>query len=402
LEMAVDVHQCILDYFASRRLEINLDKSGSMLVTNQRPHALQWPADLPPRVMSYKYLGCIIDSKLLFRQWCDSIIKSIRLRVSLIKRLAVTKRLSRHQVETLYRAVVRGKLNYAASIWSRSQHAHRVLQAEISGQRVCFGALPRTPLVRIQRESRLADYESLILRADLRLFRAITTRPLLSSLRDSMDSFRDPLNDSFEHTTLYSIGHLPYLHGFLTDDFSERDILEKFPRPPLRPCRRSYRNEVILARFRMTVLPTRFWAHQQRLLRPENERSRIARCRHCSNRPEYISHLLFSCKALDYSMFPRDKFDHEYALSNALYGQSADETFQLENQVLLFVHSNNLFRFDHLTDSTNASKRRLPSISPARSQPAKKARRLRKRKKSDSDSEQRAPKGRHSKRQKPS
>jgi hypothetical protein len=229
------------------------------------------------------------------------------------------------------------------------------------------------------------DYETLIVRADLRLYRAIQTRPLLSSLRDTMDSFLDPLNDQFEHTTLYSIGHLPFLHGFLTNEFSDKDILEKFPRVEQRPCRRSFHNEVTLARFRMTVVPTRVWAKQQSLLQPDSDGKLIPRCRHCRRRPEYITHLLFTCSTLDYSMFPRDRFEHQFKLSQALQNLTGDELFTLENQLLQFVTQNNLFRYDALTENTILVKRRQPPVSPSRLSTQKKARRHLKRTNPSSD-----------------
>ena len=64
LEAATQVHFYVEQFFDNLRLELNMDKSGTMLVTHLRPYGLLWPTDLPPRVHEYKYLGCVIDSKL--------------------------------------------------------------------------------------------------------------------------------------------------------------------------------------------------------------------------------------------------------------------------------------------------------------------------------------------------
>ena len=285
----------------------------------------------------------------------------------LIKRLSTTKHLSRKQIETLYQAVIRGKLNYACSIWSRSRHAHKVLTAEISGQRVCCGAIPGTSLQQIARESRLTSYETIILRADLRLYLAIKNRPLLSSIRIDMENFLDPLNETMEHTFLYSIGHRPFLHGFPTESFTAKDILAAYPPAKKRRSRRRFRNEVYLARFRMTVIPSRDWALQMRLADSDQ-------CRHCLIVTESSSHLLQACPKLDRSSLavfgPAPTIQ---GLSDVLYGP---ETFAFENALLLFITQNRLYKVfsDTPTTTPEENNRRHASISPSPHRAAKRHR----------------------------
>ena len=350
-EAGISTHQYITDYFSARRLEINLSKSGTMLISSRRPAQLMWPPEgvLPPRVDSYKYLGCLIDAKLTLKRWCDDLVKAIHVRVAFIRRLAATKHLSRSQVETLYVSIIRGKLNYAASIWSRSIHAQKVIQAELSCQRVCFGAITRTPLSRIGEESRLTPFSTLILRADLRLYLAIRHRPSLANLKDTMDTFLNPLfdvsdnelsepmYDLAERTYLYDIGMTPYSVGLTDDSFGEKDILRVAPSKKRRPCRRSFRNELFLSRVRMRWLPTRLWVAWLNLDEP-------AFCRHCLIPQQYetTTHVLSGCPALDYSLLLPYGILSPKSISRYLYDNPED--FSYQNRLLEFYVVNALFK----------------------------------------------------------
>jgi hypothetical protein len=368
IEDAKSTHKNIMGYFLNRRLEINLSKSGSMLVSLLRPPVINWPEEglLPPRVLKYKYLGCLIDSKLKLKDWCESLIASTRTRVVLIKRLSTTKRLSRRQLEVLYTAIVRGRLMYACSIWARSPYSERVINAEISGQRVTFGALLGTSHARILDESNLTPFTDLIVRADLRLYLAIRTRQALDMLNTTLTDFLHPLNDEKEHTTLYSIGMQPYLYGFLNDSFSPADILQKLPSKPKRRSRRSFSNETYLARFRMSRIPTRWWAASIGLCD-------TPLCRHCESTIEDDDHIFFNCPSLNYSMFVPYNFTNLSALSE--YLRTMENTFDLENAVLRFIFFNNLFSVQNaqLNDeqppplpSSIPKRKREPSSSPVR------------------------------------
>ena len=350
-EAGISVHQYITDFFAERRLEINLAKSGSMLISSRRPSQLMWPPDdeIPPRVEIYKYLGCLIDSKLTLKKWCEELVKAIYVRVALIRRLAATKHLSRSQVETLYVAIIRGKLNYAASIWSRSIHAQKVFQAELSCQRVCFGAITRTPLSRIDEESRLTRFSILILQADLRLFLAIRHRPPLVDLSNTMDIFLNPLfdvsdnelsepmYDLAERTFLYDIGMTPYSVGLLDDSFGEEDILRVAPSKNRRSSRRSFKNEVFLSRVRMRWLPTRLWVAWLNLDEP-------AFCRHCLIPQHYetTTHVLSGCPTLDYSLLLPYGSLSPKSISKHLYDHPDD--FSYQDRLLEFYTVNALFK----------------------------------------------------------
>ena len=360
-EAGVSIHQYVSEFFAARRLEINLSKSGTMLITSRRPRQLMWPPgdELPPKVDTYKYLGCIIDSKLTLKKWCDALVKSIYVRIALIRRLAASKHLSRYQVETLYSSIVRGKLNYAASIWSRSIHAHKVLKAELSGQRVCFGAITRTPLSRIEYESRLTPFSSLILRADLRLYLAIRNRESLADLNETMDSLLNPLFDVSdnelsepmyelaERTYLYDIGMTPYSVGLPDDSFGEDDILRVSPSKLRRPSRRSFKNELFLSRVRMRWLPTRLWVAWLNIEEPPF-------CRHCLLPQQYetTSHILSGCSALDYSLLLPYGILTPKSISKHLYDHPDD--FSYQNRLLEFYANNALFKLSTV-DSLQSS-----------------------------------------------
>jgi hypothetical protein len=371
LDAATHVNRYVNNFFASLRLQINMDKSGTMLVTHLRPFGLVWPNDLPPRVLEYKYLGCIIDSKLSLKSWCHSLVKAIRDRVILIKRLSATRLLSRPQVETLYSAVVRGKLMYACSLWSRSKFAYKVLQADKDGQRITMGALIATPYDLIEKESNLTPLVDLIRRADLRLYLAIRGRPQLRHLDTELDRVLDPLNEVMEHTILYSIGMQPYLHGLLDDSFTLKNILEKIPSKIRKRSRVSFRNEVILARFRMGYIPTRLWATRVGL-------SDNPLCRHCNECDESAYHLIH-CAAIPFpSLLDEYSFLLPKDISEAL--TQSHDTFQVENSILEFVARNNLFRLGNASPSdlesqSNTTKKRKTHISPSPQRPKKRSKR---------------------------
>ena len=355
---SIRVHEYVCEFFQERRLELNMGKSGSMLVTKLRPHRLIWPEDnlLPPRVLEYKYLGCIIDAKLTLKSWCTSLVHAIRTRVLLIKRISSTRHLSRRQIEALYTAVVRGKLNYACSIWSRSIHAYKVLNADINGQRITMAALIGTSLERIQKESSLTPFSVIIARADLRLYLGIRQRPSLHLLDTLLSDFLHPLNDSSEHTTLYSIGTQPYLHGLLNDSFTNKDILDKLPPRPKRRSRRSFKNEVYLARFRMGKIPTRFWAASMRLCD-------TPLCRHCDLVLENDDHWFFDCSSIDYSPLILYNFECLPDISDSL--NCWENTFDLENAILRFIYFNDLFRVSNASTDDDTPPP-LPPSTPKR------------------------------------
>jgi hypothetical protein len=367
LDAASQIHDYIRTFLLSLRLELNLQKSGTMLLTHLRPAQLLWPPALPQRVSEYKYLGCTIDSKLLFKTWCSELVKAIRIRVLLIKRLSCTRKLSRRQVEVLYQSVIRGKLNYASSIWSRSHHAEKVFRADTNGLRITMGALLATPYENIQKESNLSPLQLLINRSDLRLCLAIRKRPLLSELDEALTSVLHPLNETSEHTFLYQIGMQPFLHGLLDDNFTEQDIRTKLPSKAKRRGRISFKNELTLARFRMGRIPSRSWAKRLRLSQDSN-------CRHCGSFEETSDHLL-NCPVLDYSDFTNSYFSMT-ELSEALNQNTAD-TFELENSILKFIARNDLFKmgsFESPPSCARVTSKRIADISPSPANPKKKAR----------------------------
>ena len=173
-----------------------------------------------------------------------------------------------------------------------------------------------------------------------------------------MENFLDPLNDTMEHTFLYSIGHRPYLHGFPTDSFTVKDIRQKYPPIQKRRSRRRFLNEVYLARFRMTVIPSREWALKMRLADTDQ-------CRHCLVVTESSSHLLQACPNLDRSSLavfgPSPTIED---ISDILYGPNA---FAFENALLLFITQNQVYKVfsDTPTMSQEVNKRRCASVSPS-------------------------------------
>jgi hypothetical protein len=230
-----------------------------------------------------------------------------------------------------------------------------------------MGALIATPYDIIEKESNLTPLSTLITRADLRLYLAIRNRPQLYLLDTALDKIIDPLNEDMETSYLYDIGMQPFLNGFLDDDFDAADILEKFPAKKRRRARISYRNEVILARFRMGFLPSRQWATRVGL-------SENPLCRHCGGTEETSSHL-FQCQFVPFpDQLDKYSFVSLKDISKALSQES--DTFQLENDILRYVASNNLFRLGNSEDdppgiTIDSIEKRKIHISPSPSRPRK-------------------------------
>ena len=330
-----------------------------------RPVDIPLPGSLPPRVVKYKYLGAIVDSSLLLKEWCCSLRDAVNNRSLLIKRLAVTKKLSRRQVECLYTFIVRGKLSYALSIWSHSPHAKKVFQADSFNLRLCSGAILGTPLEEIARESRLPSLDTLINRADLRLYNAIRTRPELFLLSGLLDETLDVFNEELEHSIMYKIGYAPFLSGFLNDEFSNRDIRQRYPSPTSPPSRVRWRNEVYLSRIRMGCIPTRMWASRFGL-------TDDPLCRHCGAVEETQDHLFSDCENLDYSSLRALGINTSFTSIQSLL-RSQGVSHEQQNLVLEFITSNNLYKTESFEEAPR--KRRRPDISPkpSRSKRSKKS-----------------------------
>ena len=347
------LHGQVNAFFNGRRLEINLKKSGVLLKTLQRPMSLPiLGPSMPPLVRQYKYLGCLIDDKLNLKAWCDALVRAIKQRLVLIKRLSVSRRLSRHQIEQLYSAIIRGKLNYACSIWPRSVHSHKVLTTERGAQGICFGALLGTYHHRIETESNLIAYSDIICRSDLRLVLAIRSRSIFQDLLDSMDHFLHPLADEYEHTFLYDIGYTPYRCGILEDAFDAKAILEKFPRRVRQPARRSFKNELTLARYRLGCIPSREWATKLGLT--DN-----SLCRHCACTLETDDHLLQCSSLAHIESLPATTMDE---LRDILSTRDRGA----EDTLLRFISHNDLFRLGGVAPPQDHSPPPQPSTQAKR------------------------------------
>lgn len=239
------------------------------------------------------------------------------------------KCLSRPQVEHLYTAYVRGKLNYAVSLWSKSNWAELVFTTDNTGLRFITGALPFTPLLNVRKESerRLISLENSIIKADLKLNWALRNRPELNSIRHKMENVIYPTNEDDENNVLYEIGYLPFRTG-LPDNFSLKQVLDLIPSPPKDICRISWKNERLLSRIRMESLPTKEWAYLCGF-------AEDPLCRHCALAPETSAHLLLSCKDLN------SPFDCDY--EKLLY-EVRKQNRQFENELIQFVRSKNVFK----------------------------------------------------------
>ena len=245
----------------------------------------------------------IVDDRLKFDAWCDSIAKNIRLRTSFISRLSKTVKMNRKTLETFYQGYVRGYMNYAIEIWSSARDSikEKIFRADRQGIRVTCGALNRTSNVELLEEANLCNIDKLINKSILRKTRKYLTHEchektmrklcditlneatVLYCMKGFWISCGLPLEkealEQHEYTLLY--------RG-LMKSFHKEKLMYKY--------RNNFWEECLLGRCRMNVLPTKAWAHSMRL-------EYSANCRHCHAEEETIDHLFYRCLALDTEMF---------------------------------------------------------------------------------------------------
>lgn len=284
-----EVFDYVKQYFYSLRLEVHPTKTVCMnrQISRKEPN---WPDDLPMLTKQTKYLGAILDNNFTLKDWCKQLAEDLTKRSNHVKRIASTREITRDHLETLYNAYARGKIRYGISIWSKSKYASSVLNSDSSNQRFLTGAIRGTPTATVLQESRLMPLQDIILKADLKLYLAINSRPELLLLRNELDFVCDPLNESDEDTTLYYLGHQPFLCG-LRDNFSLCDILAKIPPKTKRPSRFSFKHERLLSQIRMDALPTKVFLYLMGAVQDPL-------CRHCGTSIETMNHLL-ECTALN-------------------------------------------------------------------------------------------------------
>ena len=120
---------------------------------------------------SYKYLGCIINSRLEFGPWVQTIVLEFKSRIQFLARLSKTMKVGRFALEIIYVAYVRGFANYGRSVWSRTKTLlDKVDCVDRRGLELVCGLLSRSPTESLYRESSLQQFSVNVHRNALRSF----------------------------------------------------------------------------------------------------------------------------------------------------------------------------------------------------------------------------------------
>ena len=142
-------------YFTKWKLRVNINKTEAILFTKRRPTAPpppQFQQSGIPWSPHIRYLGLMLDSKLLFTRHLRSVIhKATGTFLALFPLLARDSSLSIPNKLTLFKLLIRSMLTYAAPVWSNTSSTnYRQLQTLQSKCLRVIGNYPRrTPIIHL-------------------------------------------------------------------------------------------------------------------------------------------------------------------------------------------------------------------------------------------------------------
>jgi hypothetical protein len=137
-------------YFNKWKLWVNVSKTDLILFTKRRPpdpQPLQFQNVTIPWSNTVKYLGLLLDSKLLFTKHLQTVLhKATGTFLKIFPLLARDSPLTIHNKIPLYK-LLRSMITYAAPVWSTSLTNYRHLQVHQSKCLRVTGDCPRrTPI----------------------------------------------------------------------------------------------------------------------------------------------------------------------------------------------------------------------------------------------------------------
>ena len=143
----------LLRYFTRCKLQVNIYKTEAILFTRRRPvppAPLHIQHTVIPWNTQVRYLGLLLDSKLLFTRHLTSVIhKATGIFLQIFPLLARDSTLSIPNKLTLYKPRIRPILTYAAPVWSNtSSYNYRRLQISQSKCLRIIGNYPRRTRIR--------------------------------------------------------------------------------------------------------------------------------------------------------------------------------------------------------------------------------------------------------------
>ena len=173
----------MLRYFTRWKLQVNIHKTEAILFTPRRPvppvpfHFRRTRIPWNPQV---RYLGLLLDSKLLFTRHLTSVThKATGIFLQLFRLLARDPTLSIPNKITLYKLCIRSILTYAAPVWSNtSSSGYRRPQILQSKCLRVIGNYPRrTPIPRLHAILHIPPIYDFIYRLTANFFNSCSAHP---------------------------------------------------------------------------------------------------------------------------------------------------------------------------------------------------------------------------------
>jgi hypothetical protein len=170
-------------YFTKWKLRVNTNKTEAILFTKRRPAApppLQFEQSVIPWSPHIRYLGLVLDPKLLFTRHLSSVIqKATGTFLALFPLLARDSTLSIPNKLTLFKLLIRSALTYAAPVWSNTSSSNyrqlQILQSKCL--RVIGNYSRRTPITHLHTALNLEPIRDFIFRLTEKFFLNCPTHP---------------------------------------------------------------------------------------------------------------------------------------------------------------------------------------------------------------------------------
>jgi len=170
-------------YFTEWKLRVNINKTEAILFTKRHPAIpcpLQFQCTAIPWNPHIRYLGLVLDSKLLFTKHLHFVThKATGTFLKLFPLLVCNSTLSPHNKLTLYKLLTRPVLTYAAPAWSNTSSSNycqlQILQSKCL--RVIGNYPRRTPITHLHTALNLEPIHEFIYCLTDKFFSSCLTHP---------------------------------------------------------------------------------------------------------------------------------------------------------------------------------------------------------------------------------
>lgn len=151
---------CLKTWFSDHALTISPEKSAVMFFTRHRLHltdTLTLSGLKIPIKTEYKYLGVVLDNKLLWGSHINHLKSKAEKGINMLKCVTKTKWGADPKIALLfYRAYIRSILDYGCILYGSAANVHlkKIDRVQYSAIRICIGALKSSPTPAILAEAR--------------------------------------------------------------------------------------------------------------------------------------------------------------------------------------------------------------------------------------------------------